>query len=279
MSLYLGDFAASSTLDFVFNTRTAAGAPVTFAGSPVLRIYRANSDAQITSGITLTVDFDGITGLHHVRVDTSGVSYTTGATFHVVVQAGTVGGQSVVGEHLACFSLENRSALRPTVAGRTVDVTLTGAAGIDWGNVENQSTTVALSGTTIASGLVTTVNPVAQDGSLSLVRGDDYLAADGRALDFTDASALWPTITGATITATFRDTYSGTRLLTATGAVTVGSGAGKSVRLELTSAQTKGFRPGAPGLRFDIEATLTNTHVVTLVRGTVTVLGDETIQT
>lgn len=29
--------------------------------------------------------------------------------------------------------------LQPTVAGRTLDVTATGAAGIDWGNVENQA--------------------------------------------------------------------------------------------------------------------------------------------
>lgn len=41
------------------------------------------------------------------------------------------------------------SRLAPTVAARTLDVTATGGAGIDWGNVENQSTTVDLSGTDI----------------------------------------------------------------------------------------------------------------------------------
>jgi hypothetical protein len=40
-------------------------------------------------------------------------------------------------------------ALKPTTAGRTLDVTATGAAGIDWGNVENPTTTVALTNTTI----------------------------------------------------------------------------------------------------------------------------------
>jgi hypothetical protein len=40
-------------------------------------------------------------------------------------------------------------ALRPTTAGRTLDVTATGAAGIDWANVENPTTTVALTNTTI----------------------------------------------------------------------------------------------------------------------------------
>lgn len=51
------------------------------------------------------------------------------------------------------------NAINPTTAGRTLDVTSTGAAGIDLANVENQSTTLALSGTTIkdASDLATTL--------------------------------------------------------------------------------------------------------------------------
>ncbi len=40
-------------------------------------------------------------------------------------------------------------ALQPTTAGRTLDVTATGAAGIDWANVENPTTTLALTNTTI----------------------------------------------------------------------------------------------------------------------------------
>ena len=37
----------------------------------------------------------------------------------------------------------------PTTSGRSLDVTATGAAGIDWGNVENPSTAVNLSATNI----------------------------------------------------------------------------------------------------------------------------------
>ncbi len=37
----------------------------------------------------------------------------------------------------------------PTVSGRSLDVTATGAAGIDWANVENPTTTLNLSGTNI----------------------------------------------------------------------------------------------------------------------------------
>ena len=36
----------------------------------------------------------------------------------------------------------------PTTGGRSIDVTTTGAVGVDWGNVENPTTTVGLTGTT-----------------------------------------------------------------------------------------------------------------------------------
>lgn len=39
--------------------------------------------------------------------------------------------------------------VRPTVDERTLDITATGAAGVDWGNVENPTTTVGLTGTTV----------------------------------------------------------------------------------------------------------------------------------
>src|SRR3990167_3710135 len=40
---------------------------------------------------------------------------------------------------------------RDTTTGNTLDVTATGAAGMDWGNVENKTTSNALTGTTIAT--------------------------------------------------------------------------------------------------------------------------------
>jgi hypothetical protein len=47
-------------------------------------------------------------------------------------------------------ALSDYGALKPTVAGRTLDVTSTGAAGIDWGNVENQGVLVELAQTEIS---------------------------------------------------------------------------------------------------------------------------------
>lgn len=147
---YIGDFALESTFDTKFTTVTTTGAPTTLAGSPVISAYVGNSLTQITAGITLTVDFDGVTGMNHVRVvATAANGFATASNYQLVITVGTVGGTSVVGYVVAEFSIEARSSLRPTVADRTLDVTATGAAGIDWGNVENPTTAQNLSATNI----------------------------------------------------------------------------------------------------------------------------------
>lgn len=70
---------------------------------------------------------------------------------NVVVQcidaAGAEWEDQVIPIHTATRPLEDLAF--PTVAGRSLDVTATGAAGIDWGNVENPTTAVDLSGTDI----------------------------------------------------------------------------------------------------------------------------------
>lgn len=147
---YIGDFRLGDTFDTKFCTVTTTGAPTTLAGSPVISAYVGNSTTELTAGITLSVDFDSRTGMHNVRVvATSGNGYATASNYQLVLTAGTVGGTSVVGYVVAEFSIENRSALMPTTAARTLDVTTTGGAGIDWANVEAPTTTLNLSGTTI----------------------------------------------------------------------------------------------------------------------------------
>lgn len=149
--MYRGDIRLGDTIDVKFTTRSfTTGAPTQLAGSPVISAYVGNSTTQITAGITLTVDFDAVTGLNNVRVVASGGNgYATASNYDLVITTGTVGGVSVVGEVIGSFSIEARSALMPTTVARTLDVTATGAAGIDWGNVENPTTAVNLSGTNI----------------------------------------------------------------------------------------------------------------------------------
>lgn len=65
----------------------------------------------------------------------------------------------------ALFAASASGYLQPTVAGRTLDVTATGAAGIDWGNVENKASANALTNTEIADVNVVTMRTNALTGA------------------------------------------------------------------------------------------------------------------
>jgi hypothetical protein len=150
---HLGDFDTSTVIDDLFTTySTTTGAPATLGGSGVsLVVYKDNGTTQSSAGITLTPDFDSKTGLNHYRIDTSvdGTFYSAGSFFNVVIEAGTVGAVSVVGSVVGSFTLRKNSALKPTTAGRTLDVSSGGEAGIDWANIGSPTTAVNLSATNI----------------------------------------------------------------------------------------------------------------------------------
>lgn len=148
--MYIGDFKVAAVIDLKFTTRSfTTGVPTVLAGTPVISIYKDNNVTQTTTGVTLSVDFDGVVGLNNIHIDTADAFYAAGSNFQCVITTGTVGGVSVVGETVGAFSIEATSALRPTTAGRTLDVTATGGAGIDWANVENPTTALNLSATNI----------------------------------------------------------------------------------------------------------------------------------
>lgn len=97
------------------------------------------------------------------------------------------------------YQTDAMGALKPTVAGRTLDVTSTGEAGIDWANIGSPTTSVALSGTTIStsqavgsvSGAVGSVTAgVTISGTTTTL---DALQA---ALNLAHGSGSWATATG-----------------------------------------------------------------------------------
>ena len=127
---YRGDYRAGDTIDLKFQTLNVSAVPTTLAGTPAISVYKSNSTAESTAGITLSVDFDSRTGLNHVRITTvtDGTFYAEGNDFDVVITAGTVNSVSVVGQVVASFSLANRSALRPATGGRNLVVGSDGVA-------------------------------------------------------------------------------------------------------------------------------------------------------
>ncbi len=151
-----GDVTPGKVVRFTFSSHKADGTPVTLLGTPAISVYKGASTTESTAGVTLTVDFDNRTGLNLVAVDTSadGTFYAAGNDFSVVLTAGAVDSISVVGTKVNDFSISNRSALRPTTADRTLDVSTGGEAGLDWANVGSPTTANALTSTTIATSQV-----------------------------------------------------------------------------------------------------------------------------
>lgn len=149
---HLGDFDASAVIYGKFTTyRPSTGATFTLGGTPALSVYKDNSTTQSTTGVTLTADFDSVTGLNHFAIDTSadGAFYSAGSFFDIVITTGTVDSVSVTGSVVGSFTIRKNSALKPTTAGRALDVSAGGEAGIDWANIGSPTTTVGLSGTTV----------------------------------------------------------------------------------------------------------------------------------
>jgi hypothetical protein len=194
---YRGDIRLGDTIDLKFTTRAfTTGAPFTLAGSPVISAYVDNGTTEITAGITLSVDFDSRTGLNNVRVvATSGNGYATGTNIDLVITTGTVNGVSVVGEVIGSFSIEKRSALMPTTAGLTLDVSAGGEAGLDWANVGSPTTVLNLSGTTVknATDIKTATDDIQARIPAALTAGgkikasmDEILAVGQSATDLKD---------------------------------------------------------------------------------------------
>jgi hypothetical protein len=155
----LGDYAPGAIVDCAFTTATSI--PTTLSGSPVVSLYCSNSATETTTGVTLDVDYDGRTGLNHLRIDTTG--YASGQECQMVITTGTIGGATAVSYVVGGFSLgrgvtvttnsdktgysltqafpSNFSALSITGAG-LVDVTQTAADKV-WGSATRTLTACA----------------------------------------------------------------------------------------------------------------------------------------
>ncbi|MFO7664812.1 MAG: hypothetical protein R6X18_19790 [Chloroflexota bacterium] len=105
--MYLGDYQANATIDFMWSSNDADGASVSRATNGEVRVYKANGTAETTTGVTDTEDFDGLTGIHHCRIATTDAFYATGNDYMVVLAGATIDGQAV-NAVLAHFSIRNR---------------------------------------------------------------------------------------------------------------------------------------------------------------------------
>ncbi len=150
----LGDFTTADTLYLPFDTFDSNGASVTITGLAVtdIEIYKDGSITQRASdnGYALLdtdgIDFDGTVGLHGFSInlaDNSDASfYAAGSTYWVNVNAITVDSQTV--RFTYYFTIGR--LLKPTTAGRTLDLLSTGEAAANatyWAGAQLPSQTTA----------------------------------------------------------------------------------------------------------------------------------------
>ena len=127
----------------------------------------------------------------------------------------------------------------------------------------------------LGTGRVEVVSPVDPDSlALSLVRGDDYTAALGRALSWT--SDAWPDLAGATIRFSLQRIGASEADLTVAGSVVQAGTGEQTVQVELTHDDTASLQPGVNAYLYDVEARISEA-VVTLARGYGSVLADVTV--
>lgn len=176
----VGDFNAAAVVYLTFSTTGTTGAPLTLAGTPAVSVYKDGNTTETTTGVTLTVDYDSVTGLHHVAIDTTDSFYAVGSSFQVVITTGTVGGTSVVGHVIGFFSIERKPK---------VNVTQISSAAVNTGTAQIGCNAVQAGGTVWGSGAIT-ANSIASDAITAAKIATGAIDADAIADGAIDAAAF-----------------------------------------------------------------------------------------
>lgn len=114
----------------------------------------------------------------------------------------------------------------------------------------------------IRAGRVQVTAPVVKEGSIDIVAGDDYFAADNRSLDWTDPGGAWPDLEDAVVELIAVIGVEGSKQsFQATGSLVDGN----HIRFELTADDTGALSAG--WWDFAVRATFENGRLATLVLG------------
>lgn len=111
------------------------------------------------------------------------------------------------------------------------------------------------------------VSPILEGGNLLIVRGDDYLSVDGRAITWTETSGTWPDLSDATLYLVIGSNKFFRKIITAT----TPTGTPKVVKAELTRLETAKLT--AASYLFIVEAVMQNGSHVTLMKGNIRTTG------
>jgi hypothetical protein len=130
--MYLGSWKIDDTVTFTVSTHTASTGAVTDADSvPTYRVYEDETSTAILTGSMAKLDDTNTTGFYSEQLTLSAANgFEKGKSYNIVIAA-TVGG--VTGNTTRTLQIEAE-----------VD-----ANRLNWANVDNPTTTVGLSGTTV----------------------------------------------------------------------------------------------------------------------------------
>lgn len=121
--------------------------------SPTVKLGKNGGTGAAPSGAVTEIDSTNLPGFYQVAANATD-SNTLGP---LILSATAVGGdQATMLYDIVAFDPQTVAvgALQPTTAGRKLDVSTGGEAGVDWANVGSPTTTLNLSGTTISTSQV-----------------------------------------------------------------------------------------------------------------------------
>lgn len=136
--LPLGDFDTTEIISIPFNTFDSndptASVTITDLVAADVKIHKDGGLTQRSSanGVTVSIDFDGITGNHVVFIDLSDNTdvgyYSAGSTYQVRIEGTTVDG-GTINAWIGVYTIGR--TLRATTNGRKLNVAVTGVADAD----------------------------------------------------------------------------------------------------------------------------------------------------
>jgi len=177
--MYLGDYAVNSLVDHKWNAQGADGASITRATNGSIRVYKDNSTTErsTAAGITDIEDFDGLTGINHLRINlgdnTDPTFYTAGSEYQIVLKSASFG-LAAIKTDTVNVDLTATSIKDDTVAIKDVTDTI-GLSGVDVNVVSWNG--IAVSPSDSAGYPVVTVKDGTGPGEIQLTAGAVDLSA------------------------------------------------------------------------------------------------------
>lgn len=155
-TIFIGDSSSSTgagLTGLVYNTASLSAYYYPGDGNAAVAISLATATlGTFTSGGFIAVDETNMPGWYEIGIPNAALDGGNEVTIQLKGAANMVPVNIYIELDTVDYQTDAFGALKPTTAGRTLDVSLGGEAGIDWANVGSPTTAVALTATT--SGLI-----------------------------------------------------------------------------------------------------------------------------